>query len=113
MNNLGLITAHREGVTTVTARGQSSLAEKSCVVTVSAGGVQAVYASGTGKLLDEDGLPAGGVPVILQGEQNYSLTTETDGSFSLADAQVPVGAYVFVAPMARSLASMAGRRQLR
>lgn len=96
VNNLGLITAHREGVTTVTARGQSSLAEKSCVVTVSAGGVQAVYASGTGKLLDEDGLPAGGVPVILQGEQNYSLTTETDGSFSLADAQVPVGAYVFV-----------------
>ncbi|MFR1474273.1 MAG: hypothetical protein ACLSB9_00230 [Hydrogeniiclostridium mannosilyticum] len=65
-------------------------------MTVSAGGVQAVYASGTGKLLDEDGLPAGGVPVILQGEQNYSLTTETDGSFSLADAQVPVGAYVFV-----------------
>ena len=109
VNNLGLITAHREGVTTVTARGQSSLAEKSCVVTVSAGGVQAVYASGTGKLLDEDGLPAGGVPVILQGEQNYSLTTETDGSFSLADAQVPVGAYGKVVFQARGETSFTAK----
>lgn len=96
VDSLGLITAHREGAATITARGQSSLAEKSCIVTVSADGVQAVYASGSGKLLDENGAPLAGVPVVLQGGRNYSLTTGTDGSFKLAEAGVPAGAYVLV-----------------
>lgn len=83
VGNNGRITALRPGVAVITASGQSSLAEKSCVVTVSSGETASGRVQGTGVLLDESGAPVPQASLTLQGQDSRSFSpTDKGGSAS-------------------------------